>query len=220
MGYFDKDLFAFLGALEANNDKAWFQANKSRYEAAVKEPFLDFIADAGGPLKKISANLVADPRPVGGSLFRIYRDVRFSKDKSPYKTHAGAHFQLGGKGVHGPGYYLHLEPGACFVAGGMWMPESKALESIRRRIAEKPAEWKKVTSSVTLDDGESLKRPPRGYDPDHPMIEDIKRKSFTASIPLPDRKVLADDLMPTFIGSCKQITPLMKFLAAAAGVPW
>ena len=142
MGYFDKGLFEFLSELKTHNDRAWFNKNKDRFEQDIKEPFLDFISDAGPQLRKISRSIVADPRPVGGSLFRIYRDVRFSKDKSPYKTHAAAHFQSGGKGVHGPGYYLHLEPGECFIGGGMWMPEPKVLDEIRNRIVDKPAEWK------------------------------------------------------------------------------
>jgi uncharacterized protein (TIGR02453 family) len=219
MGYFDKGLFDFLKELSANNNREWFNANKARYERDVKEPFLDFISDAGAPLRKISRSIVADPRPVGGSLFRIYRDVRFSKDKSPYKTHAGAHFQSGGKGVHGPGFYLHVQPGECFVAGGMWMPEPKPLETIRQRIAEKPAVWKKAR--VALDDTENaLKRPPRGFDPSHPMIEDIKRKSFTGSARLTDKQVMSADFMKTFVDGCKTISPLMRFLADAVGVDW
>ncbi|MCA1831997.1 MAG: DUF2461 domain-containing protein [Actinobacteria bacterium] len=219
MGYFDKSTFAFLSELKENNTREWFQANKERYERDVKEPFLDFISDAGPRLRKISKNLVADPRPVGGSLFRIYRDVRFSKDKSPYKTHAGAHFQLGGKGVHGPGYYMHLEPGECFVAGGMWMPEAKALQMIRERISEKPAEWKKARVELDHGDG-ALKRPPRGFDPGHPMIEDIKRKSFTSSHRMKNADITGDDLMKTFMTACSEISPLMKFLASSVGVPW
>lgn len=219
MGYFDRATYDFLRELRAHNDRAWFAANKHRYEQDLKEPFLDFISDAGPRLRKISKNLVADPRPVGGSLFRIYRDTRFAKDKSPYKTHAGAHFQLGGKGVHGPGYYLHIEPGQCFVAGGMWMPESKALQQIRERIAEEPDAWKRARG--TLDHGEdALKRPPRGFDADHPMIEDIKRKSFTSSVRLTDAQVVSPKLMDTFIAGCTKIAPLMRFLADAVGVPW
>ena len=219
MGYFDKGLFEFLTELKTHNDRAWFTKNKPRFEQDVKEPFLDFISDAGSHLRKISTSIVADPRPVGGSLFRIYRDVRFSKDKSPYKTHAAAHFQVGSKGVHGPGYYLHLEPAQCFLAGGMWMPEAKVLDGIRQRIADKPAEWKTIRR--TLDHGEnSLKRPPRGFDPDHPMIDDIKRKSFTSSVRLTNKQVLSDDFMKTFMSSCREIAPLMKFLAASSGVPW
>jgi uncharacterized protein (TIGR02453 family) len=219
MGYFDRGLFEFLTELEANNTREWFTENKARYERDVKDPFLDFISDAGPRLRSISPGLVADPRPVGGSLFRIYRDVRFAKDKSPYKTHAGAHFQLGGKGVHGPGYYLHLEPGQCFVAGGMWRPEAPALLAIRERISERPAEW--TTARGGLDHAEdALKRPPRDFDPDHPMIEDIKRKSFTSSVRLTQKQVLAPDLMGTFVSACREIAPLMQFLAGAVGVPW
>lgn len=219
MGYFDKATLAFLDDLKSNNTREWFRANKERYERDVKEPFLDFIAVAARRLRKLSQNLVADPRPVGGSLFRLHRDVRFSRDKSPYKTHAGAHFPLGGKDVHGPGFYLHLEPRSCFVAGGMWMPEAKALLSIRQRIVARSAEWSKVRGLLG-DADDALKRPPRGFEPDHPMIEDIKRKSFTASRRLTNREVLGEDLMNVFIGACKEIMALMKFLAAASGVPW
>ena len=219
MGHFDKNVFTFLNDLKKNNDREWFQANKHRYERDLKEPFLDFIADADGPLASISMHIVADPKPVGGSLFRIYRDVRFSKDKSPYKTAAGAHFQVGGKGVHGPGYYLHIEPRASFVGGGIWMPDGPTLQKIRERIVAKPTEWAPVAPLVG-DDENRLKRPPRGFDPDHPFIEDIKRKSFTAGDPLTQKEVLSDDFMDIFITKCRQIAPLMKFLANAAGVKW
>jgi uncharacterized protein (TIGR02453 family) len=217
--YFDAGAIEFLKDLKRNNDRAWFNANRERYEQKVKEPFLEFIADAGPELQKISRNLVADPSPAGGSMFRIHRDVRFSKDESPYKTYAGAHFQLGGKGVHGPGYYLHLEPASCFVSGGMWMPEPEVLQKIRERIAARPSEWKKARG--TLDHAEDvLKRPPRGFDPDHTMIEDIKRKSFTSSVRLTQEQMIGPDFMKTFIRSCKQISPLMKSLASAVGVRW
>jgi uncharacterized protein (TIGR02453 family) len=215
MAYFDDETFAFLRELRSHNERAWFNENKDRYERSVKEPLLQFIADVGPELKKLSSSLVADPRPVGGSMFRIYRDVRFSKDKSPYKTHAGAHFQSKG----GPGYYLHVAPAQCFVAGGMWMPDPAVLEKVRERISKRPADWEKAR--VVLDDPEDvLKRPPRGFDPDDPMIEDIKRKSFTASVPLSDQQMKRPDLVKTFIRGCKEISPLMKFLAGAAGVRW
>jgi uncharacterized protein (TIGR02453 family) len=217
--YFDADALGFLADLKRHNDREWFAANKERYETKLRDPFLDFIADAGPELRRISRNLVADPRPSGGSLFRIHRDVRFSKDKSPYKTHAGAHFQLGGKGVHGPGYYLHLEPGECMLAGGMWMPEPESLQAIRQRISARPADWAKARGTLHADEN-ALKRPPRGFDPDDPAIEDIKRKSFTAGVPITDRQVTSPELMATFVRACREIAPLMRFLAAATGVPW
>src|ERR671935_2302520 len=155
MRYFDEELFAFLSALKQHNDRTWFQENKERYETKVRDPLVDFIADVGPELRKISPKLVADPRPVGGSMFRIHRDIRFSKDKSPYKTHIGAHFPLG-RGTAAPGYYFHLEPEECFVAGGLWMPEAGALQSIRERIAKRPTEWKKARGKLDHDDA-SLK---------------------------------------------------------------
>jgi uncharacterized protein (TIGR02453 family) len=216
--YFGKDLFAFLAELRTHNDRAWFTANKERYERSVKEPVLAFVADAGKPLSKLSTHLVADPKPVGGSMFRIYRDVRFSKDKSPYKTHVGVHFPLG-TGMEGPGYYLHLEPKECFVAAGMWRPAPDQLERIRRTIAEKPADWRRASGDLDPDE-DALKRPPRGFDPDHPMIDDIKRKSFTASLRLSEGQLVRDDAMKTFVATCKEHVPLMRFLAGAVGTKW
>jgi uncharacterized protein (TIGR02453 family) len=218
MRYFDDETFAFLRGLKKHNDRDWFNANKRTYEESVKEPFLQFIADAGPELRTISRNLVADPRPVGGSMFRIHRDVRFSRDKSPYKPYVAAHFPLG-KRMHGPGYYLHVEPGASIVAGGMWMPEAPALQQIRQRIAERPAEWAKARRDLD-DDEAALKRPPRGFSPDDPMIEDIKRKSFTASSRLTDEQLKRSDAMRTFIRACQGLVPLMRFLASATGATW
>jgi uncharacterized protein (TIGR02453 family) len=218
MRYFDGETFAFLRELRSHNDRAWFNANKGRYERSVKEPVLAFVADAGPHLRKLSRNLVADPKPVGGSMFRIYRDVRFSKDKSPYKTHVGVHFPLG-KGMATPGYYLHLEPQQCFVAAGMWMPPPEQLQRIRTRIADRPADWRRASGDLDPDEG-ALKRPPRGFDPDLPMIEDIKRKSYTASLRLSDRQMVDDEVMRTFVATCRELAPLMRFLASAVGATW
>jgi uncharacterized protein (TIGR02453 family) len=217
--YFSKELFKFLSQLKEHNDRAWFASNKERYEQFVREPLQDFISDAGPHLRKISPNIVSDPRPVGGSLFRIHRDVRFSKDKSPYKTHAGVHFShRSGKDAHSPGFYLHLEPGSCFIAGGMWMPETKPLRMIRAAIANRSSEWKKVRAIA--DSSERLVRPPQGFDAKHPLIDDIKRKSFTGSIRLTEAQVCGDGFMARFIEGCKSISPLMKFLASAVGAAW
>lgn len=218
MKYFDDETFAFLRELKTHNDRSWFTANKGRYERSVKEPVLAFIGDAGPQLGKLSKQLVADRKPVGGSMFRIYRDVRFAKNKSPYKTHVGVHFPLG-KGMAVPGYYLHLEPRGCFVAAGMWMPASEQLQQIRTAIAARPADWRKASGDLH-EDGNALKRPPRGFEAEHPMIEDIKRKSFTGSLRLSDRQMTGDDVMPTFVRTCKELAPLMRFLAEAVGAQW
>jgi uncharacterized protein (TIGR02453 family) len=216
--YFDDETLAFLRELKRHNDRDWFSKNKERYDRSVKEPFLQFIGDAGPELRKLSRHLVADPRPVGGSMFRIYRDVRFSRDKSPYKPYAAAHFPLG-EGMHGPGYYLHVEPGASILAGGMWMPDAAALQAVRERISRRPADWREVRGDLD-DDEAALKRPPRGFSPDDPMIDDIKRKSFTSSTRLTDEQVTRADLMKTFVRDCERLSPLMRFLASAVGASW
>jgi uncharacterized protein (TIGR02453 family) len=219
--YFTPELFGFFSELGKNNNRDWFTKNKERYERVVREPFLDFIEDAGPHLRSISPHLVADSRPVGGSLFRIHRDVRFSKDKSPYKTYAGAHFRhAAGKDVHAPGVYLHVEPDECFVGGGMWQPDPSALAAIRRAIDQEQAAWRKVLRSGATFLGETLKRPPQGYPPDHPLIEDLKRKSFVTSVPLEDQEVSDSSFMATFVSACHSMQPLMRFLAAAVGLPW
>ena len=128
-------LFDFLRALKQNNDKVWFAENKQRYESVVREPLLKFITDFAIHLAKVSPHYEADPRKVGGSLFRVHRDIRFSPDKSPYKTHAGIQFRHeSGKNVHAPGFYLHLEPDNVFTAIGVWHPDSETLGKVRDAI--------------------------------------------------------------------------------------
>ena len=172
--YFGPEAFAFLRALGENNNREWFQANKKRFERDARDPMLRFIAEFAPHLEKISARFVADARTNGGSLFRIYRDVRFSKDKRPYKTNIGAHFRhQAAKDAHAPGFYLHLEAGAVFAGSGIWHPDAPALTKIRDAIVADPKRWRRVTSAKALGTGgalggESLKRPPRGYDPEHP----------------------------------------------------
>ena len=223
---FDKKLFKFLRDLKKNNDKAWFADNKARYEEVVRAPLLDFIAAFNGPLQKISNHYVADPRPVGGSMFRIYRDTRFSKDKTPYKTQASAHFRHeAAKNVHAPGFYLHLEPGNVFAGAGLWQPDADALRKIRTSIHDDPKAWKKAAYGKTFAadweiGGEVLKRPPKGFDPAHPFIEDLKRKDFVAMTPLTEQDALSEDFLATFTKRCRSASPFMEFLTRACGLPW
>jgi len=224
--YFSPTTFAFLRDLAANNDRAWFKAHQDDYERYVREPALDFITDAADPLATISPAFTADARKVGGSLFRIQRDVRFSRDKTPYKTHTGIHFRHRmARDVHAPGFYLHIEPRACFLGVGIWHPPAKVASAIRERIVEEPAAWKRATRSKRfLDvfslDGDSLKRPPCGVDPDHPLIGDLKRKDFTASSPMTQRQLTSSELMDDFIGRAKRAAPFMRFLCDALDVPF
>jgi uncharacterized protein (TIGR02453 family) len=221
--HFTPELFDFLSELKENNTREWFLANKDRYRSAVQEPLLGFISDFGGRLHDISPNFVADPRPSGGSMFRIYRDVRFSKDKSPYKTHAAAQFRhCAGRDAHAPGFYLHLEPGSVFGGAGLWHPPREALDQIRQAIAEKPEEWLSVLAESRFArhhdlSGESLKRAPRGYDPEHPLIEDLKRKDFVCIERFTQAKACTSGFLDTFAESCRAAGPFVRFLTEAVG---
>ena len=225
-GYFSPALFQFLRDLKANNDRAWFQANRERYELDVREPLLHFIADFALRLRSISRHLNADPRPVGGSLFRVHRDTRFSKDKSPYKTHAAAHFRHErGKDVHAPGFYIHLEPDNVFVAGGLWRPDSETLAKVRDAIVEDTEGWRRAISgpafSATCElEGDKLKRPPSGYDPSHPLIEDLKRKDFVAVRSFTEQRACSPAFAEDFSDFCCAATPFMGFLTTTVGLPW
>jgi uncharacterized protein (TIGR02453 family) len=220
---FDKKIFRFLKDLQAHNDREWFQANKARYEAEARNPMLRFIAEFSGPLSGIGRHFQADPRPVGGSMFRIYRDTRFSKDKTPYKTHVAAHFPYraaASGGVHGPGFYLHLEPGASFAGGGLWHPEPEALFQLRQAIAAKPRSWKVLRDTGLIIQGEALKRVPQGFPPDHLWAEDLKRKDFYIGTDFTDAQVLAPDFIEQVTAACQQAAPLVKFICKALELPW
>jgi len=223
--YFTPSLFKFLKELEANNKREWFNDNKARYEEHVKDPALRFIADFGPHLKKISPHFRADPRANGGSMFRIYRDTRFSKDKSPYKTHTGIQFRHElGKSAHAPGFYLHLQPGQVFAAVGSWRPESDVLRKTREAIAEDPAAWRRAVGGKFADtfglEGESLQRPPKGFDPDHRQIEDLKRKDFIGVTQLSQKAVTSEGFMEELAGTFKAGGSLVRFICRAIAVPY
>lgn len=223
---FGSELFEFLTELGDNNRRDWFQANKERYEDDVRHPALRFISDFGPRLRRISPHYVADPRPVGGSMFRLHRDVRFSRDKSPYKTHLGIQFRhRHHDNVHSPSFYLHLEPGGSFAGVGIWRPDGATLASIRSFLAEQPARWRRTLASRSFRqrlalEGERLERAPRGFDPDHPLIEDLKRKDFVASARLADSAVTAPGFLDEYTELCRAGAPLVRFLCAAIGAPF
>ena len=222
--YFSPALSDFLRELKENNSRQWFQANKWRYEEQVRQPALRFIAEFAPYLHRISPRFVADPRPVGGSLFRIYRDVRFSKDKSPYKTHLGIQFRHEvGKDVHSPGFYVHLEPGEVMMAAGIWRPDNASLTKIRDAIVEYPEKWQEVTRFPSPDfrlSGDSLKRPPRGYPPDHPLIEDLKRKDFYALTHFSETDAVSPAFPQILFNAFRTASPLMRFLTEALELAW
>jgi uncharacterized protein (TIGR02453 family) len=223
--HISKALFDFLRDLAKHNEKVWFDKNRERYERDVKIPMLELIGDFAGPLRKMSKHYVADPRPSGGSLFRIHRDVRFSKDKSPYKTHAAAHFrhEETSNDVHSPAYYLHLEPGRVFLATGIWHPDPPTASKIRDAIIERSAQWKKALADKTFKkrhvlEGESLVRPPRGYDAEHPLIDDLKRKDFISVVQLSEKEACQPGFIDELDDVYRAATPFMKFLTEAVGL--
>ncbi|MEX2684661.1 MAG: DUF2461 domain-containing protein [Candidatus Sigynarchaeota archaeon] len=208
--YFEPELFQFLIELRFNNHRAWFQANKHRYDALVRQPFLRFIADFAPRLGRISPVYVASPR----SLFRIHRDTRYSANKAPYKTHAAAQFRHRlGQDVHMPGFYIHLEPDNCFLGAGMWMPEPENLRRIRAAIARQDPRWLRLREKFELDGEGKLVRPPRGYSADHPLIEDLKQRSFTVSYSLAEDEVLSEQLPDTVENVFRKLLPLNQFLS-------
>lgn len=222
---FPEDLFGFLQDLSRNNNREWFTANKDRYLGSVVSPVCDFILAMGQRLHTISDSFVADPRPNGGSMFRIYRDTRFSRDKRPYKENVGCQFRhVAGKTAHAPGFYVHLQPGEVFVGGGIWMPPSPVLEKIRETIVGRPAEWKKVLGSVQdregiySMEGEQLKRPPRGYDADHRFIEDIKRKSFFVMRDVNPSLVITPEFIDVTEEAFIRAASLVKFITRSLGL--
>ena len=217
---FGPELFRFLTDLKANNDREWFAENKERYENDVRGPALDFVVGFAPHLESISPHFVADPRPSGGSLFRIHRDTRFSKDKSPYKPYTGIQFRHErAKDAHTPGFYLHLQPGSVFAGFGIWHPDSPTLGVIREAIADDPKTWQRATKGIHLA-GESLKRAPAGYEPEHPLIEDLKRKDFIAAVELTQKDVCAVGFVESFAGTCREAAPLVRFLCGALELPY
>jgi uncharacterized protein (TIGR02453 family) len=219
--YITADSFRFLRELARNNNREWFAANKARYEKTTRDPFLRLIGDLAEPLAKISPHFRADPRPSGGSMFRIYRDTRFANDKTPYKAWLGARlFHERSRQVPAPLFYLHVAPGRCFVGGGLWHPESATVKRIRDFLVDNPATWKKAVQAKQFRDrfeldGESLVRPPRGYDPAHELIEDIKRKDFVATQHFTDADAMSAQLPKIVIEGCKGIAPMIDYLCAA-----
>jgi uncharacterized protein (TIGR02453 family) len=208
----------FLRQLKRNNNREWFARNKTRYQQVVVDPAMLFIDNFAPHLAKLSPHFVADARPTRGSLFRIYRDTRFSADKIPYKTHIGIRFSHEcGKDVHAPVFYLHLEPEGCFVAAGVWHPENSVLTKIRTAIVNQPGQWEKAVRKLELE-GDSLTRPPKGFVADHPLLDDLKRKDFVASMALTEEQVCGPKLVTDFTAISRKLAPLVEFTTKALGL--
>ena len=223
---FTQATFEFLDELAANNDRAWFDANKARYEALVREPALDFIEAMEPELARFAPRFRADVRKMGGSLMRVFRDVRFARDKTPFKTNIGIQFRHElAKDVHAPGFYLHVANDECFLAAGCWHPEADALGKIRDHVAVKPKRWFAVRDQPAFAAhwalwGDRLSRPPRGYAADHPAIDDLKRKDFIVLADLSPDEVTGAGLVKLASDQFTVAAPFMKFLCDAVQVAY
>lgn len=223
---FGPELVKFLTELDQNNDRTWFDENKHRYETDVREPALEFIRLMAPRLGKISKYLVAIDKKVGGSLMRIHRDVRFSKNKRPYKTNVGIQFRhVEGKDVHAPGFYFHVDPEAVFLGAGMWHPEPGALAAIREAIVDNPKAYRTALAAKAFKqgftlEGDSLQRAPKGYDPDHPLIDGLRRKDHIAVLNLTRRDLARADLVDQVAKQFAATKPFMAFLTKAVGLPF
>ena len=209
---------AFLRDLKANNNKPWFDENRAAYDAA-KADFVSLVGALITGLSQLDPAIAETPLEPKKCIFRINRDVRFSKDKAPYKSHFGAWFNIGGKALNSAGYYLHLEPGSAFVAGGLYMPEAPLLATIRQEIDYNLAHFEAIIQGNAftkhfsgLSREEALSRPPKGYLPDNPAIEYLKLKSFTASAPLPDKLLTKAELPTQILAAYAGLQPLVSFL--------
>jgi uncharacterized protein (TIGR02453 family) len=212
----------FLKELEKNNNKAWFEKNRLVYETA-KSDFIEVITELLHRISKFE--------PAMGSLlakdclFRINRDVRFSKDKRPYKNNMAGYFNKDGKKGPGAGYYLHVEPGKSFVAGGIWMPEAAGLAKIRQEIDYCFAEWKKIIGSSGfkklfpkgLDTSEILIRPPKGYDENNPAIAFLKMKSFVVRKPITNGEIQSKSFVKDIARTFETMKPMIDFINKAVG---
>jgi uncharacterized protein (TIGR02453 family) len=224
---FPKTCLPFLRQLQTNNNRGWFNENKQRYEDSVRMPALTLIEAIGPQIEeKLSSHFVAVSKKVGGSLMRVYRDIRFSKNKTPYKTNVGIQFRHElGKDVHAPGFYLHIEPGNCFIGAGIWRPESLFLNKIREFIVDNPRSWSKLMSDQTFSSqwsliGATLIRPPKGFAKEHPLMTDLKRKDFIAHKSFSHERIVSASFVDYLIENYQECDAYMAYLCMALEVDY
>ena len=211
--------FNFLKALKENNNREWFQDNKETYEKA-RLNFIEFAQCILTGLSNIDKQIPKD-MPVSKCVFRIYRDIRFSKDKTPYKDYLSAGYSIHGKSTDLPGYYVHIQPGKSFITAGLWHPDKLKLAAIRQEIDYNSEKFHAIInhptfkSTVSLDQEDKLKKAPNGYSVDHPDIEFLRLKSFTASHFLDDKVLLSDHADEEILKVFSGLQPFLAFLYEA-----
>lgn len=223
---FSTSAFSFLAELAANNRRDWFKQNRQRYEDLVRTPALAFIEDMGPRLAEISPHFLADTRKSGGSLMRVFRDTRFSKDKTPYKTNIGIQFRHEmGRDVHAPGFYVHIHPDEVFIAVGIWHPSVSELTKIRTEIRRYPSRWLEARDDAAFVQsfelsGERLIRMPRGFEETHPMAVDLRRKDYIGICHMLPESVVESDFVEFTAARFADGGSLMSFLCKALGLAY
>jgi uncharacterized protein (TIGR02453 family) len=220
--YFSDKSFRFLRGLARHNERAWFHDHRADYEAHVRGPFQRLLGDLQPALDAVSTHYRSDPRPVGGSMFRIQRDTRFANDKAPYKGWQGARlFHERRREVAAPSFYIHLEPGQCFVGAGLWHPETHIQRKVRQFIYENPGSWQTAAHApgfrrrYELGSDDMLVRNPHGYPPDFAFIEDLRRRNFTASRAIDDGVMTGPRLRQAIERDIAALAPFVDYLCAS-----
>jgi len=220
--YFTDKTFKFLRSLARNNNREWFHARKADYDTHVRASFQALLTDLQPDLRTVSPHFRAEPKSVGGSLFRIQRDTRFANDKSPYKAWQGARlFHERSRELEAPSFYLHLQPGNCFVGAGLWHPQPESLRRIRQFIFDNPGSWKAAAHAPAfrrrydLDDADKLVRNPRGFPPDFECIDDLRRRNFVAFRNIDDGVMLGPKLRQTLAKDLQALAPFVDYLCAS-----
>jgi uncharacterized protein (TIGR02453 family) len=223
---FPQDTLRFLEDLQANNTREWFAANKPRYEQSFLEPSLELIRQLEKPFAKVAPLLRVEAKKMGGSLMRVYKDTRFSKDKTPYKTNIGIQFRHeAGRDIHAPGIYFHIANDECFVGAGIWKPESQSLKRIREHVRENSSVYhkaianKKFSALYALFD-DRLKSAPRGYAKDEPMLDELRRRSYLGGANLTPAQIQSPELVGLIVERVCAAKPLMAFLCEALELPY
>ena len=215
---FPVESIEFLKRLKKNNNRDWFAKHKSEYEDFVKLPMQSLIASLKIPMAKVTPEIDVNP---SRNMFRIYRDTRFSKNKTPYKTHVAAVFHLKGHWQQSAGYYVHIEPGNIYVGGGIYMPDGNQLKLIRHAIADRSKEFSSIVERKTFKkkfnslEGEKLQRAPLGYPPDHPMIDWLKYKSYYTGVEWNEDECYSPKFIEKIVLVYQELLPLIRFLNEA-----
>lgn len=222
---FRPDTFSFLAGLTHHNDKVWFEAHRDDYQRQVVEPALALITDLDPVVRALSPHYRGVAKKQGGSLMRVYRDVRFGHDKTPYKTNVGIQLRhVAGRDVHAPGFYVHLALDECFVGAGSWHPGADELLAFRRSVGAKPAAYFDALEAARFGGlepvGDRAARVPRGFAADHEAAEELRRKDFLVSSPLDPGLYLGPGLVDVLARKFQAAAPYMAWLCRALDVPF